>query len=188
MHVLWLTARSMADLCSTTQRNLINGLLKQGHRVTFVNGDETISLKHGSFTHVSLPTNARRGFRAKALGKAMRAWLSLQLDRDSAVAVVEWRVVHQVVPVLERMNIAWTLMDRSPPADPGLFGRLQWRPWRLAWKKAKQAKTQGLSGRCGFGTVQTRRKAHPLHDGLPRTAGSTPRHPGLRDAGAKSAA
>ena len=24
-------------------------------------------------------------------------------------------------------NIPWALMDRSPPADPGLLGRLQWR-------------------------------------------------------------
>ena len=30
MHVLWLTARSMSDLCSTTQRNLIDGLLGTG--------------------------------------------------------------------------------------------------------------------------------------------------------------
>ena len=145
MHVLWLTARSMSDLCSTTQRNLIDGLLEQGHRVTFVNGDETIPLEHGSFTHVSLPTNARRGFRAKALGKAMGVWLTGQtVNRDPAVAVVEWRVAQQVVPVLENAGIPWTLMDRSPPADPGLFGRLQWRPWRLAWKKARRAKTQGF--------------------------------------------
>ena len=145
MHVLWLTARSMSDLCSTTQRNLIDGLLEQGHRVTFVNGDETIPLEHGSLTHVSLPTNARQGFRAKALGKAMGIWLTGQtVNRDPTVAVVEWRVVRQVVPVLENAGIPWTLMDRSPPADPGLFGRLQWRPWRLAWKKAKRAKTLSL--------------------------------------------
>ena len=89
MHVLWLTARSMADLCSTTQRNLIGGLLDQGHRVTFVNGDEKIPLEHEAFIHVSLPTRARRGFQARALGKAIAAWLAGQtVDRDSTIAVV----------------------------------------------------------------------------------------------------
>ena len=145
MHVLWLTARSMADLCSTTQRNLIGGLLDQGHRVTFVNGDDKIPLEHEAFIHVSLPTRARRGFQARALGKAIAAWLAGQtVDRDSTIAVVEWRVVRQVVPVLERARIPWTLMDRSPPADAGLLGRLQWRPWSLAWRKAKQSSTEGF--------------------------------------------
>ena len=145
MHVLWLTARSMADLCSTTQRNLMVGLLQQGRRVTFVNGDETVPLEHEAFTHISLPTHARRGFQAKALGKAMGIWLTGQsVSWDSTVAVVEWRVVRQVVPVLESAGIPWTLMDRSQPADVGLLGRLQWRPWSLAWRKARQSGAEGF--------------------------------------------
>ena len=145
MHILWLTARSMSDLCSTTQRNLIDGLLAQDHRVTFVNGDENSPMEHTAFTHVSLPTNARRGFQAKALGKAMGAWLEDQsADCDSTVAVVEWRVLRHVVTGLERKGIPWVLMDRSPPADAGLLGRLQWRPWSSAWRKAKQAGTEGF--------------------------------------------
>ena len=145
MHVLWLTARSMTDLCSTTQRNLIAGLLNQGHQVTFVNGDVSSPMEQTDFTHVSLPTNARRGFQARALGKAMRAWLMKQnIGEDSTVAVVEWRVVHQVVPVLEKMGVPWALMDRSPPADAGFLGRLQWRPWASAWRKAKRTKAAGF--------------------------------------------
>ena len=145
MHVLWMTARSMSDLCSTTQRSLIEGMLELGHRVSFVNGDATVPLNHVAFTHVSCATNARRGFQAKTLGKAMAVWLAAQIiDRDSTVALVEWRVVRQVVPVLKTMGIPWALIDRSPPADPGLLGRLQWRSWSQAWKLAKRLDVPGL--------------------------------------------
>ena len=145
MHVLWLTARSMSDLCSTTQRSLIEGVLELGHRVSFVNGDASVPLNHVAFTHVSCAINALRGFQAKSLGKAMSVWLTSQtIDRESTVALVEWRVVRHVVPVLNAMRIPWALIDRSPPADPGLLGRLQWRSWSQAWKLAKRTGVPGL--------------------------------------------
>ena len=145
MHVLWLTARSMSDLCSTTQRGLIEGLLELGHRVSFVNGDATVPLHHAAFTHVPLSSKALRGFQARALGKAMGVWLRGQtIDQATTVVLVEWRVVRQVAPVLNAMGVPWTLIDRSPPADPGLLGRLQWRSWSQAWKLAKRVGVPGL--------------------------------------------
>lgn len=145
MHILWLTARSMSDLCSTTQRCLIDGLLKRGHRVTFVNGDALSPLDHALLAHVTLQSKARRGFQARALGKAMRGWLETQtFGEDSTVAVVEWRIVQWVAPVLESIGLPWSLMDRSPPADSGLLGRLQWRPWKSSWRKARETRTVGF--------------------------------------------
>jgi len=145
MYILWLTARSMSDLCSTTQRCLIEGLLNLGHHITFLSGDGTPPMKHDNFTHVPLVTQARRGYQSRALGKAMQAWLSGQTQMEgSTVAVVEWRVVRHVTPMLEAMDIPWALMDRSPPADTGLLGRLQWRPWRSAWRKASLSKAPGF--------------------------------------------
>jgi len=145
VHVLWLTGRSTADLCSTTQRSLIEGILNLEHRVSFVNGDDTVPLNHIGFTHVPLSSKAPRGFQARALGKTMAVWLTGQtIDRDSTVALVEWRVAQHVVPVLLDKGIPWALMDRSPPADPGLLGRLQWRSWSQAWKLAKRAGVPGL--------------------------------------------
>ena len=143
MTVLWLTGRSMNDLCSTTQRALIHGLLERSMAVTFVNGDHNIDLDGERFTHVSLPNQARRGLQSRTLGKAMRGWLAANAP-DANVAVVEWRVARWVVPELERQGIPWTLMDRSPPADAGLLGRFQWQGWKTAWKRA------GRSGAPGF--------------------------------------
>lgn len=145
MHILWLTARSISDLCFTTQQNLIGGLLNQGHQVTFVNGDVSSSSARPNFNHVSLSNNAPRGFQAKALGKTIRLWLMRQdLIEGSTVALVEWRVVNQVVPMLEKMRIPWALMDRSPPADTGLFGWLQWRSWNKAWSIARDRDVLGF--------------------------------------------
>lgn len=145
MHILWLTARSISDLCFTTQQNLIGGLLNQGHQVTFVNGDVSSSSARPNFNHVSLSNNAPRGFQAKALGKTIRLWLMRQdLIEGSTVALVEWRVVNQVVPMLEKMRIPWALMDRSPPADTGIFGWLQWRSWKKAWSIARDRDVLGF--------------------------------------------
>ena len=139
MHVLWFTARSFGDLCSTTQRALVQGLLGHGHRITLVNGDLEAPLEHERFEHASIPTTARRGFQARTLARSMVSWLNQGHDNTKVdVAVVEWRVAPWLVPELERRNIAWFLMDRSPPADRGVLARLQWSSWRKAWKLAKQ--------------------------------------------------
>ena len=143
VHVLWLTGRSMNDLCSTTQQALIHGLLERSMAVTFVNADANVSLNDEGFTHVALPNQARRGLQSRTLGKAMRAWL-VATAPDASVAVVEWRVASWVVPELERRGIPWTLMDRSPPADAGLLGRLQWRGWKAAWTTAVRAGAPGF--------------------------------------------
>ena len=133
----------MNDLCSTTQQALIHGLLKRGMAVTYVNADSNVSLAGEGFTHVALPNQARRGFQARTLGKAMRDWLAATAP-NASVAVVEWRVAAWVVPELERQGIPWTLMDRSPPADAGWLGRLQWRGWKAAWNTAVRAGADGF--------------------------------------------
>ena len=133
----------MNDLCFTTQQALIHGLLARGMAVTFVNADSNVSLAGEGFTHVALPNKARRGFQSRTLGKAMRAWLAATAT-NASVAVVEWRIAAWVVPELERQGISWTLMDRSPPADAGLFGRLQWRSWKAAWKGAVRSGAPGF--------------------------------------------
>ena len=161
MHVLWMTARSMSDLCATTQRALVEGLLGRGHSMTFVNGDVTSPMEHENLTHVSLPVNARRGFQSRALGTAMKGWLATRrFEEQSTVAIVEWRIVKQVVPTLEGMGIPWTLMDRSPPADAGLFGRLQWRSWRAAWRAAKRSNARGFVVSTAHQTFVNRKIGH----------------------------
>ena len=143
VHVLWFTGRSMTDLCSTTQRALMTGMMERNLAITFLNPDERVELEGQNFTHVPLPHRARRGLQSRTLANAMVRWLKSN-PPSGAVAVVEWRVAPWVVPELDQQGIPWALMDRSPPADAGLLGRLQWRGWKAAWRMASRAQAPGF--------------------------------------------
>ena len=145
MKVLWLTARSFTDLCSTSQHALIHGLLIDGFEVQLVNGDEHVPIEVEGFTHTTLSKSSRRGFQASSLANNMVQWLEHNKPNSSkSVAVVEWRVARKIAPTLNRLGIRWMLMDRSPPADAGLFGWLQWRSWRKAWSIARKQDVLGF--------------------------------------------
>ena len=75
MKVLWFTARSFSDLCSTTQQALIFGLLDNGFEVQLINGDQRPPTLQEGFYHVPLATTSRRGFQSSTLAKNMVAWL-----------------------------------------------------------------------------------------------------------------
>jgi glycosyltransferase involved in cell wall biosynthesis len=144
MHVLWFTARSFSDLCSTTQSALMKGLLEKGYTVCLLNGDASTPFQDDGLEHVPLPTSTRLGFRAQSLAHSMMKWLAqTTLNSKETVAVVEWRVAPRLGPVLNQRGLRWVLMDRSPPADAGLLGRLQWRSWKNAWKVARRSNVPG---------------------------------------------
>lgn len=145
MKILWLTARSFTDLCSTTQQALIHGLLNDGFEVQLINGDEHVPVEEEGFVHTTLSRSSRRGFQASSLASNMVQWLEKsQLDSSKTIAVVEWRVARRIAPTLNRLGIRWMLMDRSPPADAGLLGWLQWRSWRRAWSMAHKQDVLGF--------------------------------------------
>ena len=146
MNVLWFTARHMADLCSTTQAALGEGLVALGHHVTLINPD--IEKSHSAFTwsHVSIPAEAMRGRKAYVLGKGMCQWLLKTEIEEETIAIVDWRVASTLSKTLKVKGIPWVLMDRSPPADRGLLARFQWPVWKRAWKMVKR-------GDANFGCV-----------------------------------
>ena len=137
MNILWFTARKMADLCSTTQAALAEGLVSLGHKVTLINSDAKESHSTFSWSHVSLPTEAIRGRKAHVLGKKMRQWLLQSEIKEKTIAIVDWRVASTITKTLKLKSIPWILMDRSPPADRGLLAKLQWPVWKKAWKMVK---------------------------------------------------
>ena len=145
VYVLWFTARSFRDLCATTQHALVMGLLEKSVHLALLNADATIPLEHNGLTHVSLQNSSRRGFHASSLGKQMVAWLNNQETlHPNTIAILDWRLAPHLISTLEKKHIRWVLMDRSPPADRGLFGRLQWRSWKKAWKLTKQFNRTGF--------------------------------------------
>jgi glycosyltransferase involved in cell wall biosynthesis len=122
----------------------MQGLLDDGHTVCLVNPDSDPPFLHDGVDHVSLPMSSRRGFQARSLSSAMVTWLGqCKVSTKDTVAVVEWRVAQRLGPALNHRGLRWVLMDRSPPADGGLFGRLQWRSWKNAWRLARRSTIPG---------------------------------------------
>lgn len=146
VNILWFTARNMADLCSTTQAALGEGLVALGHNVTLINPDIEKSHSAFSWSHVSIPAEAMRGRKAHVLGKGMCQWLLKTEIEDKTIAIVDWRVASTLSKTLKIKSIPWVLMDRSPPADRGLLARFQWPVWKRAWKMVKR-------GEANFGCV-----------------------------------
>ena len=73
----------------------------------------------------------------------MKNWIRTKDIENGSVAIVDWRLIKILYLELEKKRIPWILMDRSPPADTGLFAILQWPVWKKAWKivsKSKSAK------------------------------------------------
>jgi len=134
MKILWFTTRNMTDLCSTTQSSLGEGLVSRGHQVIFINSDKKGSHAEYSWSHVPIQSQAIRGRKTQVLGKKMRQWLSHFESSDQTVAIVDWGIASCLSPMLKEKAIPWILMDRSPPADTGILGRLQWPMWKKAWK------------------------------------------------------
>ena len=143
MKVFWFTGRSLNDMCSTTQTSLASGLVNRGIELMMINPDEQDSHDKWPWSHISIPINARPGFRSRALGKKMLTWCEeVDLERNS-VCLLDWRVANYLIDYLEQRNIPWILIDRSPPADSGLLSLLQWPLWRKSWKMVREKKAKG---------------------------------------------
>jgi glycosyltransferase involved in cell wall biosynthesis len=65
--------------------------------------------------------------------------------------IIEWPLLSTLGKFAEKNKIPWVCLDRSPPADVGIFGTLQWIFWKRAWKQVSHS-IQG-NGLCLGGTV-----------------------------------
>ena len=135
--VYWLTCRSAGDLCATTHRALLMGLIHRGHEVTLVNPDTVGVHQDEAWAHVHVPSSNLPGRAAAAAARHMRLWATDQTFPHHAVAVLDWRIARHMAPVFDRLGVPWAVLDRSPPAHPGLLSKLQWLVWKRAWRQVE---------------------------------------------------
>jgi glycosyltransferase involved in cell wall biosynthesis len=84
---------------------------------------------------VSIDQSTRRGFHARSLAQNAGSWFKEQGTQDRFdVVMVDWPIASRLAPLLHSLNLPMVLIDRSPPADSGLFGWLQWGSWKRAWR------------------------------------------------------
>tara|TARA_Y100000589_G_C27191015_1_gene644823 strand:+ start:2462 stop:3574 length:1113 start_codon:yes stop_codon:yes gene_type:complete len=137
MKLLWITHRKFDDFCATTPIALANGLVELEFDLTIMNPEEDGSHESSVWKHIGLETNAIRGFQSRSFSKKVLIHLeSIELDFDAYI--MDWQVGSKVGEFLAQQNRPCFLMDRSPPADSGIFAKMQWKGWKEAWKLVKK--------------------------------------------------
>jgi len=121
----------MTDLCSTTQRNLAQGLCSKGHNLTIYNGDMAEMESDNPWNHQPLSQSRIKGFHALSLANSAKKSIA---NIASGIAIVDWTLASKLAPLLQRNKIPWLLMDRSPPANSGLLALFQWPLWKKSWR------------------------------------------------------
>ena len=129
----------MADLCSTTQKNLADGLCHRGHQLTIYNGDVAGTHQDNPWIHQPLTQSRIKGFHALSLANSAKKYIA---KITNGIAIVDWTLASKLSTSLSRQNITWFVMDRSPPADSGIFSMLQWPIWKKAWLLVLKDKAQ----------------------------------------------
>ena len=150
MNIIWVTVRRRSDFCSTTTTALSSGLVEAGHQLTLLSPDNDEMHADGGWFHVQLHQASLRGMQAYSLATSAIKWFSKNDTSNVDVVIIDWPLAPRLGPTLKKLNIQTLLMDRSPPADVSILGKLQWRIWKQAWKLVQQ-------GVIGHGSVVSRR-------------------------------
>lgn len=138
MKIIWVTVRNLKDFCSTTTSALSNGLIESGHELLLINGDPAEVHNGQKWVHIGLKQSSRKGMKASSLASSAVKWFTDNKPDHIDAIVVDWPIAPRLAPVLSNLGYRIILMDRSPPADDSLFGRLQWRVWTRAWKMVRK--------------------------------------------------
>ena len=132
--VYWITCRSMADMCSTSHRALLEGLNRKGINITLLNADDGSRHADEPWDHCAIPSSNVPGMVARTMARHAKRWISQQSFSERAVVVVDWRMASALAPALNRQGVPWAVLDRSPPAHQGWLSKLQWPVWSKAWR------------------------------------------------------
>ena len=135
--------RRWADFCSTTTDALASGLIARGHGLTILNGDPAEAHADLPWNHVPLGQSSFPGRRGASLARSASRWFQKNQNQTYDAVMVDWPLAPGVAAELTRQNLNMVLIDRSPPADVSLLGKLQWRVWRKSWKLVSKGVIQG---------------------------------------------
>lgn len=135
LNICWVTVRKESDLCSTTTLSLANGLTDSGYDLTILNPDETRNYDVYDWAQHELYRSNIKGFQASSIAKSAQKWFENQPNLDFDMVLVDWQLARKLIPFFKKRGLPMILMDRSPPADRSILSKLQWREWKMAWKK-----------------------------------------------------
>lgn len=153
MNITWCTTRHFnSDFCSTTQIELLTRLTEEGYSVRALGPDQPES--DVKWEHVKIKQSQIKGRKGNSLANNIVKFLGENLGNCNLL-FIDWPLVGKVASFADKMRIPWICIDRSPPADSGIFAALQSRVWKKAWKYVSLSTK---SKHCLGGTVVS--KAH----------------------------
>lgn len=138
MRLLWITHRKFDDFCATTPVALSTGLVQNGFDLTIVNPDDEGGHDAFPWSHISVKQSSIKGFQGSSFSKQVKKLLPF-ISSNHEVALVDWQVGSAVIKLLSKHGLRVYLIDRSPPADEGIFARLQWKVWKKSWRLVNTA-------------------------------------------------
>jgi len=130
----WVTVRKVSDLCSTTTLSLAAGICEAGHDLTVLNPDQHMPKLDRRWNHQYLKQSKIRGAQASSIVKSAMKWFDDHKNPAFDLILLDWQLARKLVPFLNDRNYRMMLIDRSPPADISILGKLQWRHWKYAWR------------------------------------------------------
>ena len=128
MKLLWITHRRKSEMSATTQKGVASALEMRGWEIEFMSPDGQHPVERS--------TRLGRGHQTFSRSIAQRL-SSMELGRYCA-SIVEWTAVQGASSELDRVQLPWIIMDRSPPITSGIIGWLQRRQYNKAWKIARE--------------------------------------------------
>jgi glycosyltransferase involved in cell wall biosynthesis len=135
--IAWLSSRVLgADLCSTTQINLANGLVAKGHDVIMYSPGQ---IEVTTFEHIVIKRSKIRGLQAFSIRRSLKSKIH-EIERADVI-LIDW----PLASLMNKITGKTILIDRGPPAYRGVFARMQWPYWRKAWNSARYGTTVSLA-------------------------------------------
>ncbi len=129
MKLLWITHRRLdRDMTAQSRHGIANALKQFGWEV------EWMSPSGGDY---DVKRSTMMGLGHYTFNRSIRKKLrTMNLDGFNA-AIVEWTAVAGCVQQLQKLNLPWILMDRSPPVSTKIVGWIQNFQYREAWNMAR---------------------------------------------------
>ncbi len=128
MKLLWITHRRQSEMSATTQKGVAAALEMRGWKIEFMSPDGQHPVERS--------TRLGRGHQTFSRSVAQRL-SAMELDEYCA-SIVEWTAVQGASSELNRAQLPWIIMDRSPPITSGIIGWLQRKQYKNAWIIAKE--------------------------------------------------
>ncbi len=147
MRLLWITGRRIgSDLAARTEIELAKGIISLGVSLTVIcPGEEGVVSKAlpRNTNLVTVEQSTIPGMKTISAGLRIASKIR-SLNTEYDYCIIDWRLVNFCEKDLERIGLKWAIIDRGPPAFPGILPKIQKILWRRNWNIANKKSDLGF--------------------------------------------